>query len=267
MGISDDIRPHRKKHKGVGFSDDPEKPISFSKPEPEKPKEEVGNEKKDKKDEADSPDFFVPENTGSNEKTSKSGFFDDMPNPKPKKKHSCIKTFVWLLVISGLILLAIYKSPYNPLRSNDTKSTDSTSNSSTKNSYEGETITQEETAKTSTAATSQATTPASTQTAAPAAATTATATKADGTLQVLNGNGVAGEAAKVKATLTADGFTVLSVTNARKFSYQTTIVYYQTDKQAFAELVKTSLSARSVTIEQSDAIAGKYTAVVVVGKK
>lgn len=86
-------------------------------------------------------------------------------------------------------------------------------------------------------------------------------------IEVLNGSGVKNSAQAVSDQLTTAGFTILYTGNANKFTYQTSIVYFKSGKDAEANLVKDSLTGRTVTIEESNSVVGsKYDIVVVVGK-
>jgi len=86
------------------------------------------------------------------------------------------------------------------------------------------------------------------------------------TIQVLNGNGISGSANHVKTQLVTAGFTVDSVKNALKFTYQSSIIYYKTGKNAEADLVKNALTERQSELTNNDSVVGNYDIVVVVGK-
>lgn len=107
-------------------------------------------------------------------------------------------------------------------------------------------------------------TPTSTQT---TPTPTAVPEKNSFTIRILNGNGVTGDAAKLKKELTDKGFTVGDTGNA-KLKYTKTQVYYTAQKKAQADLVVQNLSGR--TIEESEADAGLIGAgndvLIVVGK-
>ncbi|MFA6963629.1 MAG: LytR C-terminal domain-containing protein [Patescibacteria group bacterium] len=133
------------------------------------------------------------------------------------------------------------------------------------------TTTEETTTPTQTTETE--TTPATTPVAAttPAvttpAVTTPTIDKAAIKIKVLNGNGVTGRAATVSSLLTTAGFKITSTTNAKKFTYATTIIYFHEGKQAEANLVKDALPTYSVTTVMDNTVVGTSDLVVVVGKK
>jgi hypothetical protein len=87
-------------------------------------------------------------------------------------------------------------------------------------------------------------------------------------IRILNGNGVAGEAAVLKKDLEGKGFKVGTIGNAQA-KYETTLVYYLSDKKKEAELVQSNLTGRTVELKESKAsLIGKdYQILVVMGKK
>ncbi|MDO8471826.1 MAG: LytR C-terminal domain-containing protein [bacterium] len=86
-------------------------------------------------------------------------------------------------------------------------------------------------------------------------------------IRVLNGGGVSGAGDAAKKVIEAAGFKVDSVGNAKKFSYETSFVYYPKDKKAEADLLSESLKDKySITTEENEVAAG-YDALVVIGKK
>lgn len=97
-------------------------------------------------------------------------------------------------------------------------------------------------------------------------ATTTTIDKTSIALQVLNGSGVTGAAATANQVLVDAGFTVSSTTNAKKFTYESTIIYYKTGKDAEANLVAETLSGYVTSVENEDSIMGTYDVIVVIGK-
>lgn len=109
-------------------------------------------------------------------------------------------------------------------------------------------------------------TPTDTPTQNTSATTTADIDKSKITIQILNGNGISGSANNVKTQLVNAGFTVDSVKNAYKFTYQSSIIYYKTGKNAEADLVKSALSDHQCELINDDSIAKNYDIVVVVGK-
>lgn len=120
---------------------------------------------------------------------------------------------------------------------------------------------------TSTSSTPTTETPATTTTPTVTApvATTPTIDKTSITLSVLNGNGIKGSAEAVSQTLKTAGFNPTKVANAKTFSYTSTYIYYQTGKETEAGLVATALAGRTIVKQLSDAIAGNYNVLVVVG--
>lgn len=85
-------------------------------------------------------------------------------------------------------------------------------------------------------------------------------------IEVLNGNGVTGSADKVKSLLVTAGYTVSKVTNAKKFTYPDTLIYYKTGQEIVATDIKATLVGYQTTLENSDTIVGTYDIVIIVGK-
>lgn len=88
-------------------------------------------------------------------------------------------------------------------------------------------------------------------------------------VQVLNGGGVAGSGAKMKALLEEKGYTVTDVKNADEFTFEETEVHVKSGKDAYADLLKKDL-AEKYTIGSSTAVLAAdsaYEAQVIVGKK
>jgi len=97
--------------------------------------------------------------------------------------------------------------------------------------------------------------------------TTTTLNKKDYSLQVQNGNGISGDAAKVKGLLEKEGWVVKSIANANNFNYTNTMVYYKPDKEEAAKAVAEVLknNDRQTAMHQSTTI--KYDIVIITGKK
>jgi hypothetical protein len=85
------------------------------------------------------------------------------------------------------------------------------------------------------------------------------------TLRVLNGTTTAGAAARMRQQLERAGFTVRTTGNARNQNYATTIIYYQTGRQAEAEAVRDAIGGQNVNIEQSS-LADPDMVLVVIGR-
>ncbi len=96
---------------------------------------------------------------------------------------------------------------------------------------------------------------------------TATIDRASQSISILNGNGVSGSADEVKTTLESSGFSISHVGNALKFSYVNTEIFYNIDKMAEAEDLKSTLTDRTCEIFENSSVAGNYDIVVVVGAK
>lgn len=96
--------------------------------------------------------------------------------------------------------------------------------------------------------------------------TTPTINKSSISIKVLNGNGISGSAAAIKNILVAAGYTIGTVTNASRFTYTNTILYYNSGKEAEAKLIATDLSNRKTELYENSQIAGSNDVIVVVGK-
>lgn len=85
-------------------------------------------------------------------------------------------------------------------------------------------------------------------------------------ISVLNGNGITSSAKEVKTILEAAGYIVSNVSNALKFSYINTSIYYNVNKLDEAEDLKSVLTNRTCDLYENSSVAGSYDIVVVVGK-
>ncbi len=247
MGISDDIRP-------VKQEEEKEKPITIIEKEPENETDHFFHD-----------DFFKPEKAKPEPLKNKA--IEKIKEKSGNFIQTLDKRYLWLLLIPILLIVIFqnYSSVKNALqRNNQTKN----SNSNTDTVYNGEIVPQDYTvpdnANTNTAPTNSnvaATTPV-----VPAAQPATEVNKANISIKVLNGNGINNSASKIKTELQNGGFTVSKVTNASNYNYTTSIVYYKSGQEAEANAVKTALTSKQFTIEQSDTIAGSYDVVVLVGK-
>lgn len=248
MGIGDDIRPKSFKR----LSNDSSKPAKKA----EKKKQEITHDLFTRPDDED---FFANTPIEKNGKSHKDYSHDSQPE-KSANHHRANFHWVYTLIITLVILtlaglvawqnLDLIKSLINGSykKQNDQNLSDiiSSTNDSVKN-YD---------------------TAGQAPTNQPVQSTTApTIDKSAIKMEVLNGSGVKNSAQAVSDQLTAAGFTILYTGNANKFTYQTSIVYFKTGKDAEANLVKESLTGRVVETEESNIVVGsKYDVVVVVGK-
>lgn len=87
-------------------------------------------------------------------------------------------------------------------------------------------------------------------------------------VRILNGNGIVGDAARVKTDLTGKGFSIGNVGNAN-LKYDKTQVYYIAGKQKEAELVAQNLVGKQTEQKEAEqALVGtNYQILVVVGKQ
>lgn len=281
MGISDDIRRQNKiKSTKKSGTEKPLGPdeirIRYSRKEDE---EEISSLKQERSKIED--DFFADQSLDhqiyshhsdkpeSEEKELESP--EQMPEarhetPRPQasepKKGNPMTKWVILLVLVLIALLAWQNwskiSKYVGLSNTDSAKDDQLSNYNS--SVSGTNYTDETTSGQDTTA------PAASTSSTNTTAQTPTVDKSKIAIQVLNGNGITGSASKVKDQLVAAGFSVDSVTNAYKFTYQTTIIYYKTGQSTEADAVKQALADRQTELTDDDEIVGNYDVVVVVGK-
>lgn len=206
--------------------------------------------------------------------------FAEYHEKQPKKSHLLTIIIVLFVILLTALLVLQNLDQIKELMGLSTKKTDSsqssnagvevigsqdvssandtgTANQSTSSVGSSSTSTDQPTAS----ATPEVTTPEATTT--PVAPTKSVSAV---TIKVLNGNGISGSAAKVKTTLEAAGYTVSSVTNASKFTYTKTIIYYNTNLKTEADAVANILSARQTEVTENATITGTSDIVVVVGK-
>lgn len=89
----------------------------------------------------------------------------------------------------------------------------------------------------------------------------------DESIRIVNGNGVSGEAAKVKDLLEGKGYSIASVANASR-TYGESIVYHKTGQEDLAKALKNDISSLySAKTELSDSTVGSYDAIIALGAK
>lgn len=98
--------------------------------------------------------------------------------------------------------------------------------------------------------------------------TQSTLDKSKITIQLLNGNGITGDAAKVKTILEKDGWKVAAYGNANSFNYKNTYVYYKKGNEEAAKGVADTLknAGRHTAILESPNLS-KYDIQIVLGKQ
>lgn len=225
----------------------------------------------------DNEDYDEPEDHAEKIENLEDDFFHDYNKHKPHKKQESAddeapeggvlfqnlnaKNITWLLLII-LAGIVIYQNKDSIWSMVHPKTIDQVVNeNSNTDYYEGVNSNTNATAANSNTNTAAGNTNANTNTNSTAVSDLTTIK-----IEVLNGNGVSGSADASADILKTAGFTVTKVTNARKFTYETSIVYHKTGKEAEANLVKNALPNLSITLENSDNIVGTYDIVVVVGK-
>ena len=89
----------------------------------------------------------------------------------------------------------------------------------------------------------------------------------DEKIRIANGNGISGEAAKIKGILEAAGFEVASTGNASK-TYEKSIIFYKNGQEDLANALKAAIKNNyTADVEQSDSTVGTYDAVIALGSK
>jgi len=206
--------------------------------------------------------------------------FAEYHENQPKKSHLLTIIIVLFVFLLATLLVLQNLDQIKELIGMSTKKTDSSESSNAgveiigsqdvNSANDAGTANQTtSTAESSSASTDQpaaSTTPAVTTPAATTTPLASTKSVSAVTIKVLNGNGISGSAAKVKTTLEAAGYTVGSVTNASKFTYTKTIIYYNTNLKTEADAIAKVLSARQTEVTESATITGTSDIVVVVGK-
>lgn len=271
MGISDDIHPVSKSHPKKKPQEKPLEPdeikIKYSREEDEEDDDSLKHQRSQMEDDFFS-DFKTRKNNYYREEVANQPVEKSQQEPKaihnkemvhqPKKHGNPMTKWVVLLILILIALLGWQNwSKISKVIGWDNKA-DSTEESLP--SYSSATTGTDYTSGTATS------TPAATSTPVTQTTPTPSIDQSKITIQLLNGNGISGSANQVKTQLVAAGFTIDSVTNARKFTYQSSIIYYKTGKSAEAELVKSALSDRQCELSNSDSIVGNYDIVVVIGK-
>lgn len=177
-----------------------------------------------------------------------------------KPKSSIWPYFLGLAIGLALVLGTLWFISYRNKTEEAKKVSDSAETASTESNTNSESATANTNAATENSA-SSTTTPAQTETAP------ATIDKTKYTLQVQNGNGIKGDAAKVKALLEKDGWAVKSFGNAANFNYANTMVYYKRENVAVATAIADLLKANGRQTAMQESTTVKYTVLVIVGKK
>ena len=265
MGISDDIKPRKVYNYSHNVSKAPVKKVSF---ELEK-KHNVTQTETVKKDDNELDKFMsVSDELYPNKDALENDFFngaETKPDHKTTKKNNIrkfVRATLWIFVII-LIILALYKNidKLETLILGENRNTTETTPSD--EIYTNETDTSGSSATGSVATAETVTNPTTDTT----ASTAPVLAKKDIKIEILNGNGIAGSADKVRDLLINDGFLISKVANAKKFTYTSTYIYYRSGAEASMELVKAALSTRTCITQKSDPITTGYDIVIVVGKK
>lgn len=187
-------------------------------------------------------------------------FFSDEPAGESKPRDSLIwYLLLGLILIIGAVLISVYFVFIRPQQSAKNKE-DKTQ----------ETAQTSETASATAASDTGQSAESPQPPEAPAGqSASAEVDKSQITIKIANGNGRQGEAAEVREILKENGFTEeIGVGNARS-RYETTIIYYNTDKLKQAEAVNEVISSKYETslLEAPKVTGGTYDVVVALGIK
>jgi len=245
MGINNDIKPKPM----------PEERQTDLELEKNKPETSISRE-------VMSEDFFSKEAIQTSEKP-KNSFWTSVNT----FANNLDKRYLWLLLVPIFIIVILQN--YNSIKNSfSAKNNDNATPATEKNTvYEGEIVPQDYTQNSTENANSTVATVETTQSSAPAATTSSEITKSTVSIKLLNGNGINRSAATVKKELENAGFTISKVTNADSFQYTNSTIYYKTGQERAADLVKAALVSHSAaTTELSDAKAGSYDIVIIIGK-
>lgn len=279
MGIGNDIRPKRKfsyanhnQHANFEHEKTKEK-------EPQPKFEEEGTEIPIITDEVPSfkdienleDSFFQEDKKPEKHQIEHKFVNNDIKQPKRFPGKQIIA--ILFIILFGLVIYQNFDSIKDLCQPKEQTQTveDTIETENIEDIYESETpATTETTPMTPTTTTPTTTTPATTTPATTTTPTTTTPTTTTTnrtfTLEVLNGNGVAGSATTIKNILVKAGFKVDAIGTASKSNYTNTNIYYKTGYEAEAARVKNALSSRTCVLQKSDTIAKNYNVVVVVGK-
>lgn len=166
-----------------------------------------------------------------------------------KRDQRAFLTFLFLVALGGLILAANERLPSNIATTPTPSPTPSATASPTPT-------------------TPVEPSPTPTPTVSPTLETTPTAPPEKSTisLSILNGSGTAGQANTLRGHLEAEGFSIRRIAVA-PVTRQTTILYYQINKRAEAELVASFIPDRVIEFEENTDLASPDDVLVIVGEK
>lgn len=190
--------------------------------------------------------------------------FDIVPKPKPShhspsstaKKRSSLSNFLFAgILIFLLIIIANVALP-------KTKPSEEPNNNA---------LSINQPTSTATNTTSQATSPSPTPTqkqteAATSSVPTDNVDKSAIKIKLLNGSGKSGLAQQVKTQLESKGFSIVTTGTAKNL-YSTTTIYYTTNNQAQAQLLKDNLDNKNCKIQENNQLTSGYDLLIVLGTK
>lgn len=198
-------------------------------------------------------------------------FYEDLPKITPPKKKKRRDVLITVLIILTAFLVASGITKYSSQIQPNIKSNNSSADSPLKFTRETD-ISKDSTAKADTKEMSDPFKPLSIDTvkevATPDTPAKNTIAKSSFKIRILNGNGITGDAAKIKADLTTKGYDVGTIGNA-KLKYALTEVYYLANYKDQADMVAKDLSPRKTEVKEAGTglIGSSYYILVVIGKE
>jgi len=278
MGISDDIKPKRSSYSGhdhYSNSDhlfDDLDDIEIKKPAFHHSAAEHQRKEYESREDLEN-EFFANQ---IHKKEEPKHYDPDEEEPEQPQKHThhkhkngrFAKVMIWFMVLAlaGLLVWQNKSDIITLVKEKVLKEKTASSpveDQKTDDYYSGETTSNTNSNANNNSNTNAVNTNAATaQTAAPSSIN-----KAGVKIEILNGNGIKNSGAKLKSDLVSAGFTIEKTANAKNFNYATTLIYYKTGKDAEADLVKSTITGKDVTMENNDTLAGAYDVVIVLGAK
>ena len=198
-------------------------------------------------------------------------FYEDLPKINPPKKKKRKDILITVLIIMTAFLVASIITKYSSQIQPNIKSNNSSADSPLKFTHDSG-ISKNSTPKTDTKEMSDPFKPLSIDSIKEVATADEpvenTIVKNSFKIRILNGNGITGDAAKIKTDLAAKGYDVGTIGNA-KLKYALTEVYYLASYKDQADMVAKDLSPRKTEIKEAEAglIGSNYNILVVIGKE
>lgn len=190
---------------------------------------------------------------------------------RQRPSNVLINLLIILIAFAAAVgITALYGKVYS--NSADTKSTSSNQNKTTATPTSTNNSSQVNQSNTPTATNNDPFSPLATKETPAAVTTTPDKTskvpdKNSFKIRILNGNGITGDAAKLKKSLTDNGFQVGDIGNA-KLKYDKTQIYYIANNKNQADLVKQNITGRQIEESEADSglVGDGYQILIIIGK-